>query len=85
MAAAEAADARLEVRLTRFDLVPVRFERDAERTAQEYRMIIGAEVIYFRRAVDRVTAQEENRMRHGGIVVFRRIPYPFKSDRVERS
>ena len=48
VATAGTADARLEVRLTRFDLLPVRYERDEERTAQEYRMIIGAEVVYFR-------------------------------------
>ena len=54
IAGADTADARVEVRLTRFDLVPLRFERDEERTAQEYRMIIGANVVFFRTSTNEV-------------------------------
>lgn len=36
------ADVVLEVRLDSFRLVPLRFERDAQTTAEEYRMTIGA-------------------------------------------
>ena len=54
VAGAKTADARLEVRLTRFDLVPLRYERDKERTAQEYRIIIGANVVYYRTKTDEV-------------------------------
>jgi hypothetical protein len=54
VAGADTADARVEVRLTQFNLVPLRFERDQERTAQEYRMVIGAEVVFFRTSTDEV-------------------------------
>lgn len=54
VAGSRTADARLEVRLTKFDLVPLRYERDLERTAQEYRMIIRAEVTYFKSNTDEV-------------------------------
>jgi len=38
------ADVVLEVRLTSFSLEPLRFDRDAQTTAEEYRITIGAAV-----------------------------------------
>lgn len=47
---ADAADAVLEVRLTRYALVPTLYRNDARTTAREYRLELTADLIFRRQA-----------------------------------
>jgi len=49
IAAANDADAVLDVTLVRYEVVPVRFDRDRAKTASEYRQIITAQVTFTKR------------------------------------
>lgn len=48
VADAESADARLDVTLVGFKLVPLRYERDSAKTTSEYRMHISADITLFK-------------------------------------
>ena len=48
IAAAGEADSQLDITLVRFDLEPVRYERDQVRTTREYRMRITADIVFTR-------------------------------------
>ena len=48
LAGQDDADARLDVVLERFELLPLRFEKDQAKTTREYRMLIRARVTFTR-------------------------------------
>jgi hypothetical protein len=46
IASAEDADSVLTVKLVKFSLEPLRYEKDRERTAKEYRLTITADILF---------------------------------------
>lgn len=51
------ADSILDVRLTRYTLTPLRYRRDQNTTAQEYRLTLAAEVTFRQSTGDRVLSK----------------------------